>query len=409
MLRIVLYSWFVFLVFLSDVVLAGAQRELINNTTKVKSKKCSAETFPDVEEYGKVFLGEFRDEDWLVTQNTWEQEMNERCNYSESVIRAQFRTDAILWYNAMFTQPRDGKVSAKTLKKKHLDQLHNTQSFIKRWILMLAFSPIMYVTRNNASAKSQDDANYQAWSPFSYPLASALSHGQRMLVMLKNINNIKMYNLLLSGDQNIRSSIDFGRMFASHGVHEKDGKLVEDKLMAGIGASHHGVNVPLGGVGNINPAGDIIGPEGQSYEENSDVSKGEYQLGHVYIRRDHFKNFDSLLMGVESTAPGRSSPFLTGGKSHDITSGIKDATLNKSSTGGQKWEVLLGSRAPATYGGLSVQINPTRLARLERLFEIVLSMPTEEQEELFKELLKCKATEANAFLREHPQLQEVFD
>ena len=217
-----------------------------------------------------------------------------------------------------------------------------------------------------------------------------------------------MYNLLLSGNQNKTPIIDFGRMFASHGVHEADGKLVEDKLMAGMGASHHGVNVPLGGVGNINPAG-IIGPEGQSYEINSDVSKGEYQLGHVYIRRDHFRNFDSLLMGVESTAPGRSSPFLTGGKSHDITSGMKDATLNKSSTGGQKWEVLLGSRAPATYGGLSVQINPTRLARLERLFDIVFSMPTEEQEALFKELLVCKATEANAFLREHSQLREVFN
>ncbi len=407
MLRFFLCLWFVFSVFLrNDVVLASAQRESVN---EVKSKKCSIEIFSDVDDYGKTFLGEFSDDDFRVTQDTWEQEMNTRCNYSERAIRAQFRTDVILWYNAMFAQPKERRVSDKILKKKHLDQLNGTQNFIKRWILMLAFNPIMYVTKNNASSKSQDDSDYQSWSPFPYPLASALSHGQRMLVMLKNVSNIKMYNLLLSGNQNTRPIIDFGRMFASHGVHEADGKLVEDKLMAGMGASHHGVNVPLGGVGNINPAGDIIGPEGQSYEVNSDVSKGEYQLGHVYIRRDHFRNFDSLLMGVESTAPGRSSPFLTGGKSHDITSGMKDATLNKSSTGGQKWEVLLGSRAPATYGGLSVQINPTRLVRLERLFEIVLSMRIEDQEDLFKELLKCKATEANMFLREHPQLREVFN
>ena len=192
MLRIVLCSWFMFLVFLrSDVAFAGTQREPINNATEKKSKKCSTETFPDVESYGKTFLGEFSEDDFRVTQDTWEQEMNTRCNYSESAIRAQFRTDVVLWYNAMFAQPKDGRVSAKELKPKHTKQLHSTQNFIKRWILMLAFSPVMHVTKNNASAKSQDDPDYQAWSPFPYPLASVLSHGQRMLVMLKNVNNIK--------------------------------------------------------------------------------------------------------------------------------------------------------------------------------------------------------------------------
>jgi hypothetical protein len=334
--------------------------------------------------------------------------MNSACVYTEEAIRDQFRKDVILWHNAMFKQPKNGKVSNKTLQTKHLTQLRNTQNFLKRWILTLAFGPLKYVTKNNASSKEQGEAGYQAWTPFPYPLASALSHGQRMIIMLKNVGNLKMYNLLLSGNQNTTSTIDFSRMFASHGVHEKNGKIIEDKLMAGMGASHHGVNVPLGGVGNINPAGDIIGPEGQSYVKNSETSKSGYQLGHVYIRRDRLTSLDSLLMGVESTAPGSSSPFLTGGKSHDITSGMKDETTNKSSTGGQKWEVLLGSRAPATYAGLSVQINPERLALLERLFTAVLAMPVEEQAELFKDLLKSKATEANAVLRAHPQLQGIL-
>ncbi len=167
-----------------------------------------------------------------------------------------------------------------------------------------------------------------------------------------------------------------------------------------------------GGVGNLNELGLIIGLEGQGYEKDAKKSKGSYQLGHVYIRRDAFSNKDgfrlsSLLMGVESTAPLKQSPFLTGGKSHGITSGIQDETLNRSASGGQKWAVLLPKIGPASFGGMFVMVNPTQLELLTKLFATVLSLPEIEQAAIFKELLVSNAQEARSYLMKHPKLQQI--
>ncbi len=213
-------------------------------------------SFPN---FGKKFLGTFAETDWQVTQSTWKPLTVAKDAFSLDAIKDQFRKDVILWSATIIKQPLvNGKIAGKQLEKKHIDKLGNTQAFLKRWVLTLAACPLMYVTSehgkssNNASSLAPQDPNYQDLKPFPFPLASALSHGQRMIVELLDITYDKMYNLLLSGDQNLKPTIDFKRAFASHQVSDtKYGQLIEDKVIAGLSASirgnHCGVNVPLGG------------------------------------------------------------------------------------------------------------------------------------------------------------------
>ncbi len=369
--------------------------------------------------FGKAFLGPFAATDWQVKRETWKQKMNTtKGAVNLEAAKDQFRKDVILWYATMMQQPPAGHmIAGKKLEEKHLAQLKQTQDFLKRWVLMLASCPLSYVTKKNASSLPISNPEHQDLMPFAFPLAAALSHGQRMIVKLLDVTYNQMYNLLLSGDKNVAPTIDFMRSFASHQVSERGGELLEDKVFAGVAASiqgnHRGVNVPLGGVGNINELGSIIGPDGQCYQAGAKKHEGSYQLGHVYIRRDKFSsarmpndiNLASLLMGVESTAPGSTSPFSTGGKSHNVTSGAMDQTLSRSSTGGQKWEVLLPNMGPASYGGCFLNVSPAQFTRLEKLFSAALALPAAEQAALFSNLLMCNADEAHQALMDHPKLK----
>lgn len=384
-------------------------------------KKCPSAKYPALQYFGINFLGQIPPEKFNITEKSWKQLENEPCSFDENVIRDQFQTDVGLWINTIFVSAKSigFKVGGKALKEKHVVKLKETQGFLKRWFLLMAYAPMSLFTNDNASAKDPTEPTYQVPAPFPYPLASALSHGQRILIVLQDLPNGKgldkiTFNLLLGGDYQEDPIIEELRSFASHGTHQTpNNKVVEDKLFAGVlGAlkgDHHMVNVPLGGVGNKNELGYFIGPEGQSYEANKDTSVSNYQLGHIFIGVDRFKNgMSALLMGVESTAPHKTSPFTTGGKNHNITSGMKDATTNRSATGGSKWANLLGGIAPATYGGMVINVHRTELAKLKKLFDTVLAMSEERQKEIFMTLLSGNAAEGNLYLRSIPELAEIF-
>ncbi|CAO4847785.1 MAG: hypothetical protein CNLJKLNK_00728 [Holosporales bacterium] len=225
-----------------------------------KSKKCTNAQYPVKQYFGINFLGEIPESKFQVTEQSWKQLENQPCIFDENVIRDQFQTDVALWMNTIFLTDKDtkGKVGGKTLKEKHVAKLHETQRFLKRWFLLMAYGPMSFVTHDNASAKDPTEPTYEVPAPFPYPLASALSHGQRILIVLQDLPNGKgldqmTYNLLLGGDYQEDPIVDELRSFASHGTHQApNGKIVEDKLLAGVlGAikgDHHMVNVPLGGI-----------------------------------------------------------------------------------------------------------------------------------------------------------------
>lgn|GEM_PF-3556085 len=368
--------------------------------------------FPDITECGIDCIGDFSNpEDWDVDSETWMQEKALEGGYNERAIISQFRADVKIWYHTLFDVAKS--VGGKRLKEKHLRKLEKVQNFLKRWFLTLAFIPLRCVTKDNASVKSKDHPDYQQMVDFPYPLASALSHGQRTVFKSQGITEKMLYNLLLSGNYKKSPDIDYIRSFSSHGVSEEGEGLQEDKLRFGVlntlKGSNRGVDIPLGGVGNQNEMGHFIGPEGQSYGRFSPKHRGKYQLGHVCITIGRFNGFAGVLMGVESAAPRKVTPFREGRKHHTWQSGMKDETKDRSCTGGQKWQALLGDKAPAHYGGLIIQINANKFSKLQELFEIILNKSQEEQEEIFKELLRRNATEAQAYLKQLPDLGHLFE
>ncbi|CAO5676792.1 MAG: hypothetical protein HEEMFOPI_01029 [Holosporales bacterium] len=383
-------------------------------------KKCPAPKYPTSRYFGKNFVGALPATKMRINEQSWKQKENPPCEFKDDVIQDQFQTDVAMWLNTILVKKEIGEmIGGKKLKEKHVSKLHETQKFLKRMFLLMAFAPLKYVTKDNASAKNPGTPDYIAPQSFPFPLASALSHGQRIVVEIDDVANGKgleqaVYNLLLGGDIDEKPIIDELRSFASHGTHQEvNGHVAEDKLMTGfMGAlqlDHHMVDVPLGGAGNKNELGYFIGAEGQSYQVGKDKSISNYQLGHVFIGVHRFKNgVSSLLMGVESTAPHKTSPFATGGKNHNITSGMKDATTNRSVTGGQKWANLLGGMAPASYGGMTITITRPQLEKLKLLFDTIFAMPETQQEALFQQLLPMNADEANQYLRSMPALAQVF-
>lgn len=114
---------------------------------------------------------------------------------------------------------------------------------------------------------------------------------------------------------------------------------------------HFGINLPVGGEGELDVNGKQI------------EAKGDH--GHMYIHytspKADEKQFGSLLIGIEGSAPaffsgnlkGRSDPY---GKAHDT----KGTSGEFSPTGGQKWRFLKGKSpglsAPAEYDGMIMRI-----------------------------------------------------
>lgn len=373
-----------------------------SSNTKM-AKRCLLEKFPTELYFGKYFLDPFND--LKITEKTWEQRINFPCFYERESLKNQFQVDVKLWWNTIFKKadllsgfPHVGE---KKLQPKHLKKIELTQIFLKRLFILFAYAPLSYVFNNNASALPKSDPLYEPLKPFPFPLASALSHGGRVLIILKNIKDKDFFNLLLGGNEDTES-ISFLRSFASHGVYKESGKIFEDKIFMGLldalSLDHHGINIPFGGVGNLNELGYFIGPEGQSYNNEKDSSIDKYQLGHIFIGRDRFSDMSTLLIGVESTQPGGISPFKTGGKHHGITSGLEDQTLNRSVSGGQKWLPLIGSLAPASYGGLIIVITPEKLILLKDVWQKLLSIPDNQLGEIFLSLLAMNSTEAKKYI-----------
>lgn len=156
--------------------------------------------------------------------------------------------------------------------------------------------------------------------------------------------------------------------------------------------------------------GYTIGPDGQSYADHSQKHIKDYQLGHVFVGTDSFNKakLATLLIGVESTAPGSTSPFRTGGKSHTIKSGAEDQTVFRAGPGTQKFEPFLGNKAPAPYGEMVIILNQEQFEETMKIFKVVLSMKKEKQKELFKALLPMNAKEAAAYLHKPPDLNAVY-
>ena len=119
---------------------------------------------------------------------------------------------------------------------------------------------------------------------------------------------------------------------------------------------HYGMNIPLGGIGNLWPDHDtridslgfgIKGPHGQK------TDKDPLQAGHLYVRMDKLEGspYASIMLGLEEESPNYKGMFSH--KVHNMFNAIQ--APQTSVCGGDKWKTLgqnfFGPKIPAVTGG----------------------------------------------------------
>lgn len=331
---------------------------------------------------------------------------------SHSDQKSELNRDIVLFINTLF--PDESEV-----KKLNLDD--NTQKlekerrdFLKRLFIILAEGPLK-MSKEKVQTK-------QVMGTWGYPLATALGHGQRILIEAEGISGKSLLNLVLTGIMKVEppatkpseafdfkakvgdSNIATYRRFASHGLVFKNNIVEETKLdgltgklqNAAIGNAgrHIGVNITFGGLGHEDIDGNIIGPGGTTWEKSKPLPKRQH--GHVYLQYlDYGNNRSTLMFGLESNEPLTENMF---GVKHNAKSGTKVASEGISVTGGQKMQVFLGKEAPAEYGGMRVHLDSGQVKELESLFQNILAMDETKQKELFEKILKGTGPEAHATL-----------
>ncbi len=232
--------------------------------------------------------------------------------YFDSVRRAKMKQDA-----GDFA----GDVNVWTNTIQHASD--PLQGFLKRLFTILKWGPLLY--RKNANERG-----FQLWS---HSLATALSHGGRVLIQLPR------------GDQRQRTGDGAGqalaqmvwswllggvtpkeRSAATHGIDELLGKpaqacknpprqkwLLETGLVAAGGLQHWGVNIALGGENRTSHFAILYDiPEAKKESDHvllrqSLKARADGRHGHVYLgyKRAVGKGHGGILVGVEGSEPGK--------------------------------------------------------------------------------------------------------
>lgn len=233
---------------------------------------------------------------------------------------ADMKNDAIILYQTLFAQSLKNSPPRPSLSKEE-EEAHDLRVlFLKRLILCLAACKLTYCTEENGSF-------LRAW-PF--PLASALAHGNRILVRLDGVPWQAFVNLLLFGDpkhhqwsgEDAVPSPFWARWAATHaiGLQPDTSRLYERRLKTGsvvknvkdgLLGHHLGMDLPLGGLGNrappnlrngplfVGPAGVPFRKLSNNMDENPEYAE-EVQNGHLYLRWDDFGVTTIPLLAAET-------------------------------------------------------------------------------------------------------------
>jgi len=360
-------------------------------------------------------------DNWDVDANTWTGADN-LTGDAEADQAMQFRNDAKIMYQTIFA-PYDPNLDNEVLHAKKGDKQKvaaknraahkQRQEFLKRTLLAQAIGGVQTSTKKNPTADELQGG-------LNMPMASLLAHGQRHLFNAKDGAKAKeLARFLVSGnpkEELKKSNIAYGRTFASHGLsRDATGKLVEHKLTQNedgsekskigqawgqMGSSkgvHYGIDLPIGGIGNQDVQGNVIGARGRAFGADGKKIK-DSQHGHAYI--NVAKDANAMMLGIEGNAPHKKNMF---GVKHDIKSGSEDQTVKKSVTGGQKMSKLLGDAAPNEYGGKQTPITPDIFSALQVFYHGLSSLSEDEQKEFFKRLLVSKPDDAPAIVEETRQ------
>lgn len=355
----------------SWILLRGLSLFVICLALKVEAREC-ARIDPRL---SQVTLSHAQ---WQDSVETWE-------TIGEGA-QKQFQGDAVLLFNTLFVDATSPEVQAieKKFGKKAVQKARMKGEFLRRLLLLIANGDVTY------SLKDNDIENQCPW-PF--PLASILAHGQRLLIILEDMKADTLFNFLVKD-----KSIAYKRWAASHGVKVlKSGHVHEKKLgvfgalWGGLKGAHRGMDIPLGGLGNLTSVpGYIVGPEGVPLAKDSLKALKKTQHGHVYIRVDNRKKNSTMLIGIEPTRFGSQSIFKT---KHTLKSSFEDSTKDRGVTGGNKWQSIKDVNV-GRYGAMRLHLTQQQFNKAARMISEVLSWPEEKQQRLFQRLLTQNALKA---------------
>lgn len=244
-----------------------------------------------------------------VWSTTWKEEHRENQSALIAAIATDLKHDAILMYQTLFAQNLAG-AQCPVLTPDEAALHDKRVLFLKRLLLAIALCGLCY-------SKEPNGARRQPWP---YPLASALSHGGRILVNLLDVNWKRFVSFLVDGDPDSWSDGSvpaplYNRRAGSHkvAIHPLTSELQEATLkkMSSVGGSNHmGMDLPLGGFGNPAPThkqGNLmVGHAGVPFRLRRRSGKEEYvsqiQHGHLYIRWDEFGTRSHLALKRNATA-----------------------------------------------------------------------------------------------------------
>jgi hypothetical protein len=225
-------------------------------------------------------------------------------------------------------------------------------------------------------------------SPWPFPLATVLTQGQRVLIVLEDVPSDDFLNFITENN----FSLFYERKYSSHGVEfqEETRDLREVKIRKAfrrlkVTEKVLGLDFPFGGVGTPLPNGHCVGPRGM--ELRGRKLKKNMQLGHLHLYAQDFpiQRKTAILVGIEGCAPGTKNQL---GCTHNILSGLRNQKVNRSVSGGMKWARLeVSPSPPAEYEGKIVRLSRQEFEEIKAKIKMILNMEEEEQKALFKKIL----------------------
>jgi hypothetical protein len=314
---------------------------------------------------------------FTVSQDTW--------NTLETPTNQQLSNGIDLIYGTLFQNT--SILQEMGLKKYKMEVLSQSLLF-RRFFLLLGLGDFSYHSEGGKS------------SPWPFPLATALTQGQRVLIELDGVSAKEFLSFLTAH----HSKLLHRRRYSSHGATLKSRRspITEIKIKSPFRRfskreKAFGMDFPFGGVGSVLPNGNRVGPRGLEFSvKKNRLIKGS-QLGHLHIYAKDFPRERSVvLLGIEGCAPGSSNQL---GCTHNITSGMRNQKLRRSSSGGLKWSKMdLNIPPPAEYGGKKIYLNRVNFLTIKARIFLLLTRGEENQESLFKKILPMDGAQAKRFL-----------
>lgn len=257
-------------------------------------------------------------------------------------------------------------------------EVHEQSLLLRRLYLLFLLGDVECRTR---------EGHISSW-PF--PLATLLTQGQRVLIILDGVTGQDFLNFL----SNNQSDLFYRRKYSSHGVilNKETGTIEEVKIKSLFRQLKKteiifGLDFPFGGVGTELPKGYRVGPRG--FQLKGSKIKKDRQLGHLQVYMQFFPqiNKTAILIGIEACAPGCHNEWCR----HNLLSGLRNQTLNRSVSGGRKWSTLsLSHASPAEYGGKVIYVSKDKFDQLicPKINQIILGWSEEKQQAFFRQILR---------------------